>query len=814
MHKDQTMRLRKMCRGGGKIYALLDVPSCFEAYELHIQSTLSDGAEVPSKLVPYDDRSKVMVLAVLDVTQTVVITALDSAGQVMSALTRDVHPKVARFSSQVHTFLHDEGMEKIRNYDVVVSFGEYWIDITRVIIEQDGTNVVHCTATCQGTAASFERSGIEVRIIDRAGRDAALEPITVARDMTTELPGAKGCVRRDVQFSARISASLGSFVIWIQPKEQPVDGTAQVPCGFLSVEPHLIGWWRDMWYAWMQPASTDQKYTDRFKLDWEVSRATLEVQRRTELEVSPKFSVIVPLYNTPLGYLDEMILSVVNQSYQNLELVLVNASPQNHELVAAVADWQQRDKRVVVVTLDDNRGITLNTNEGIRAATGDFLCFLDHDDVLALDALYCYAKAINEYPTTDLLYSDEDHLEEDGRHTWPYFKPDWNPDLLMGMNYVCHFLAVRKSVVDSLEPPTSEFDGAQDHHMTFRVAEKARNIYHCRRVLYHWRVHPGSTASGVDEKPYAVEAGRLAVQAHLDRCGEHARAIHSERVPNRYEVVYELDEEPMVSILIPNKDAVSVLDCCLASIRNKTDYQNYEVIVIENNSTDEQTFAYYERAQREDPRVRVVYYEGSFNFARINNFGASAARGEYLLMLNNDTEVITPHWLRRMVSLCARESTGIVGAKLLYPDNTVQHVGVMNLPEGPDHVNRFIPNTNPQEMIHLMQDVSAVTGACLLTPRSVFDEVGGLDERFEVDYNDIDYCWKVGEAGYLLVVDPSVQLYHYESISRGFHTSRESALRFEREKGMLRLKWPKQFAYADPMGSPNLDQRSLYYRLK
>lgn len=809
MHENQAMRLRKMCRGGGKIYAQVEIPSRLNACELGICSVLADGTEVPSKLVPYDDHSKVMVLAVLDVTQTVTITAYDAEGAVACQIKREIHPRVAKLSSQVHTFLHDEGMEKIRNYDVVVSFGEYWIDITRVVIEPNGTNVVQCTATCQGSAASFERPGIEVRLIDRAGTDASIEPCKVLRDMTEELPDSPGCVRRSVQFSACIPASLGSFVIWIQPK----DAKPTTPRGFLSVEPHLIQWWRDMWYAWMRPAAADPKYTDRFELDWEVSRAALEVQRRTQLKIQPTFSIIVPLYNTPLEYLDEMVLSVLNQSYAKLELILVNASPQNEQLGEAVEAWRKRDSRIVVVRLSENRGITRNTNEGIRVATGDFLCFLDHDDILALDALFCYAKALDEYPTTDLFYSDEDHLEN-GRHTCPYFKPDWNPDLLMGMNYVCHFLAVRKSVVDSLELPTSEFDGAQDHHMTFRVAEKARNIYHCRRVLYHWRVHPGSTASGVGEKPYAVEAGRLAVQAHLDRCGERARAIHSERVPNRYEVVYELDEEPLVSILIPNKDAVPVLDCCLASIRQKTTYSNYEIIIIENNSTNDETFAYYKRAEREDPRVRVVYYEGGFNFARINNFGATFARGEYLLMLNNDTEVITPNWLTRMVSLCARESTGIVGAKLLYPDNTIQHVGVMNLPEGPDHVNRFIPTNNPQEMVHLLQDVSAVTGACLLTPRSVFDEVGGLDERFEVDYNDIDFCWKVGEAGYLLVVDPSVQLYHYESISRGFHTSRESALRFEREKGMLRQKWPKQFAYADPMGSPNFDQRSLYYRLK
>ena len=810
MRKHGAMRLRKTCRGSGKIYSLVELPESLAACTLRIRAELENGNEVPSKLMAHDKTSRVMVLAVLDVPQLVTITAFDAAGKVASVLRRTIKPEVAKMSSQVHTFLHDEGMEKIRNYDATPSFGEYRVDINRLIREPDGTDYLQGSAMSLADADSFAANDVEVHILDRMGNVASLEPALVVRDSITPEPDTVNCTRRLINITAHISDSLPCFIMWVKPKDERSDA----PRGFFCVEPHVIQWWRDMWYVWMQPAAVDRRYTDTFKVDWTLPRSELEVQRRTEFKIRPKFSVIVPLYRTPLAYLDDMILSVLDQTYSNFELLLVNASPEDEALAQAVASWRERDPRIVVVDLAENRGITENTNEGIKAATGDFLCFLDHDDVLAPDALFCYAKALDEYPTTDMFYSDEDHLEEDGSHTCPYFKPDWNPDLLMGMNYVCHFLAVRKSVVDAMELPTKEFDGAQDHHMAFRVSEVARNIYHCRRVLYHWRVHPGSTASGVDEKPYAVEAGRLAVQAHLDRCGIRARAVHSERVPNRYEVEYEMDAEPMISILIPNKDAVSVLDCCLTSIRQKTDYANYEVIIIENNSTDDATFEYYRRAEQEDPHVRVVYYKGGFNFARINNFGASFARGEYLLLLNNDTEVISPYWLKRMVALCARKGTGIVGAKLLYSDNTVQHVAVMNLPEGPDHVNRFMPRDNPQEMLHLLQDASAITGACLMTPRSVFDEVGGLDERFEVDYNDVDFCWKVGAAGYLLVSDPSVELYHHESISRGFHTSKESALRFEREKGMLRQKWPKHFAFSDPMGNPNYDQRSLYYRLR
>ena len=811
MHSSSApMYLRKTCRGMGKIYSLVQIPEELRGQQLSVSSCVEDGTEVPAKLLPFDDTSMVLILAVLNVAQTVTLVARNNEGNTLATLKRVMRPQVAKMSSQVHTFLRDREMEKIRNFDAQASFGEFDIDLSRVILAPEEIDVVQGEAMCTSDSREYLSEEVEVLFLTRDGRNAALAETIILRDRTVDVPQSNGCVTRIIQFSARIPRSLDCFVIWIRPKSSSAAG----PQGFFALEPHILRWWRGMWDVWSGPAMVDPRYTDRFNVDWVASKTDLEVQRRTPLSVSPKFSIVVPLYNTPLEYLDDMVESVVGQSYSNFELILVNASPENKSLANAVTNWRTRDNRIVVVWLEENLGITENTNAGIRAATGDFICFLDHDDTLTLDALFWYAKALEDYPNTDLFYSDEDHMEG-GLYTHPYFKPDWEPDLLLGMNYVCHFLAVRKSIVDTMELPTKELDGAQDHNMALYVSEHARNIYHCRRVLYHWRVHPGSTANNIDEKPYAVEAGRLAVQKHLDRCGIKAKAIHSPRATNRYEVLYDLEKEPLISILIPNKDAVPVLDNCLRSIDQKTDYDNYEIIIIENNSTDQETFAYYKRIEQENERVRVVYYDGGFNFAKINNFGAKYAKGDYILMLNNDTEVISTHWLKRMVSLCARESTGIVGAKLLYADHTIQHAGVISNSGGPCHANMYreASEIGPSDTIWLMQDVSAVTGACLMVAHSIFDEVEGMDPQFEVAYNDVDFCWKVKAAGYLVVYDPSVELYHYESVSRGFHPTDESAIRFEREKGLLRIKWPEYYAIADKMGNPNYDQGNSYYKL-
>lgn len=807
--KKITLRYSKMCRGMWKIYALVELPQELLDCDFDAIAQLKDGSEVPSNLLPYDETHRVLVLAVLSATQYVTITARAQDGSTAATFTRRVQPAVAKASSQVHTMLGDAGMEQIRNYDSRPLFGQYEIRLQRIVQRYDGTESVQGDAYCSSNDFEALSSDIEIVVVDSSGTVVSIGDAVLLRDVTAPVQNTCDCYERQVQFSVRIPAQVETFLIWMRPRAKG-DG---VYAAMYTVDPGERFRWREEWTRNTLPASANKRYTDEYhKERWNVSASELAVQRRTTLRVNPKFSIIVPLYKTPLAYLDEMIESVVEQSYQNLELVLVNASPEDTALCEAVNRWRKADARIVSVPLFENFGITENTNAGIRAATGDFLCFLDHDDVLSREALFCYAQALEQYPTTDMFYSDEDHIEN-GEHKHVYFKPDWEPDLLLGMNYVCHFLAVRRSVVDGFELPTREFDGAQDHHMALRVSEVARNIYHCRKVLYHWRIHPGSTARAIDEKPYAIEAGRKAVQAHLDRCGLKAKAILSERIPTRYEVIYENEDAPLVSILIPNKDAVPVLDRCIQSLLQKTTYQNYEIVIIENNSTDDETFAYYKRAEAMDERVRVVYYPGSFNYAKINNFGARQAKGDYLLMLNNDTEVVTPEWLDRMVGVCRRVSTGIVGAKLLYPDDTIQHAGVIALPGGPDHANRSVAADTPWETVQLTQDVSAVTGACLLVSRAVFDEMGGLDETFEVDYNDVDFCWRVGDAGYLIVYEPSAVLYHYESVSRGFHGSHESQMRFEREKALLRSRWPERFAYTDHMSNPNFDKFAYYYIL-
>lgn len=812
------MRLRRICRGSGKIYALVKVPRGFGVVALMAHAWIEDGHAVPAKVLPYRETGDyVLVLAVLDVEQTVRIRATDAQGQIIMELRHRIHPRRAKLSSQAHTFLKDRTLPMVRNFDARPGFGDFGIGLMRVVRTygpQGLEDVLQAETRCTSDDYELLSQNMEITLLDRTGNVASLTPCVLLRDAMEPVPHAPSCFERGMQFSFRIPCELDACVLWVRPV-----GGKPGPCGFLAIEPHVFAWWRNDWAGLTLPAFDDGRYEATYHMDWETSPIALAVQRRTELHERPTFSVVVPLYHTPVAFLDDMIASVLAQTYGAFELVLVNASVADEELAQAVDRWRALDERIVVIPLEENLGIAENTNAGIRAATGDIVCFLDHDDTLVPDALFCYAQACDEYPDTDLFYSDEDHLE-DGAYKNPYFKPDWNPDLLLGMNYVCHFLGIRRSVLERMTLPTRAYDGSQDHYLALYASELARNIYHCRRVLYHWRIHPASTANNTGEKPYAIEAGVRAIQAHLDRCGILAAAMQSPRVAPaeaRFEVSYELPDQPLVSILIPNKDAVPILDRCLRSIREKTIYDAFEVVIIENNSEDPQTFAYYERAMADDKRVRVVHYEGSFNYAKINNFGASQARGAYYLLLNNDTEVISPHWIARMVSLCAREETGVVGAKLLYPDGTIQHAGVLSIQtEGPGHMNMFRGGNEVGtcESIRMMQDVSAVTGACLMTRASVFDEVGGMDTDFPVDYNDIDYCWAVQAAGYRVVYDPSVELYHFESMSRGFHPTPESALRFERAKGRMRVKWPERYAFADPMGNPNFNQASRYFGLR
>lgn len=540
-----------------------------------------------------------------------------------------------------------------------------------------------------------------------------------------------------------------------------------------------------------------------------VTEETIEKQKAEQETFScrPKISICIPLFNTRIPFLEALLSSVNAQSYPNWELCLADGSTDD-AVGLYVKEFFGEDRRVRYERLSENFGIAGNTNYAIQMATGDFVMLTDHDDFLEPDALFEIVKRINEKPDTDIVYTDEDLTDAEGvKFHSPRFKPDYNPDFLCSINYICHIFAVRRSIMQEVGGFREEMDGAQDWDMILRCCEKTEHIEHIARVLYHWRAHEESTAGNPESKQYAVDAGRRAVQEHFRRCHEEAQILDT-GIFILFQPVIKVQGTPKVSIIICNKDQADTLKTCLDSIEQLSTYPNYEVIVVENNSTEEKTFAYYEELGRSD-RVKVVTFTEQipFNYSRLNNFGASFAEGEYLILLNNDTKVITPDWIERMLGYCQRENTGAVGAKLYYEDKTVQHCGVViGLGGFAGHVET---NTMPEDTgyfgrLKAVQDISAVTAACMMIKKSVFEEIGGLDEAFTVALNDVDLCMRIRKAGYRIVLNPAVELYHFESKSRGYEETPEKHARFKREIAKFRDRWKKELDEEDPYYSPHL----------
>ena len=547
-----------------------------------------------------------------------------------------------------------------------------------------------------------------------------------------------------------------------------------------------------------------------------VKEEELACQRQEVFENGPCFSIAVPLYQTKEKYLREMIESVQAQTYTNWELCLADGSGREHSLQSVVGEYIAKDKRIKYCLLDSNEGIAGNTNEALKMADGDFVVLTDHDDLLSPEALYQCAKAVQKEPQTDVIYSDEDKVDMSGKKFFePHFKSDYNIDLLCTMNYICHLFVVRKDVMERAGLFESCYDGAQDHDFILRCTEKAEHIVHIPKVLYHWRCHAQSTSENPESKLYAFENGCKAVKAHYDRIGIPAE-VEQGPFYGMYRTHYLWKEQPLVSILIPNKDHVADLKKCMDSIEEKSTYRNFEFIIVENNSTEEETFAYYKEIEKRD-NVRVLYYKEEFNYSRINNFGAKEANGEYVLLLNNDTEMIEPDSIKEMLDVCMRPDVGIVGAKLIFEDNTIQHAGVI-IGFGGVAGHAFIGQDRDDNgyfsRIISVQDLSAVTAACLMVRRSVFDEVEGLNEEFKVAFNDIDFCLKVRKAGYLVVYNPYAQFYHYESKSRGQEDSADKVARFQQEIGLFGERWGELLENGDPYYNPNLTLDKADFSLK
>ncbi len=520
------------------------------------------------------------------------------------------------------------------------------------------------------------------------------------------------------------------------------------------------------------------------------------------------FSILVPLYNTPINFLNEMIASVQGQTYSNWELCLADGSDADHKDVeAAVMHLAQKDSRIKYRKLEKNLGISENTNACIEMSTGDFIALFDHDDVLHPSALFEMMRAICD-KGADLVYTDEVTFVSPDitKFTIVHHKPDFAPDLLRSYNYICHFTAFSRVLLEQVGGFRAEFDGSQDYDMILRLTEKAQKIVHIPKLLYFWRSHAGSVASDISAKSYTLDSARRALAEHLKRVGLKG-TVKDSRVPSTYRIEYELTDEPLVSIIIPNMDHVDILSKCIESVETLSTYRNFEILIVENNSKEKTTFDFYESICKKYSNIRLIRWKHEFNYSKINNFAVQKARGKYLLFLNNDIEILTPSWIEEMLMFVQREDVGAAGMMLYYPDDTVQHAGVIiGLGGVAGHSHKYYPRNAPGYMarMSLAQNLSAVTAASMLVKTSVFKEIGGFETKLAVAFNDVDLCMKIRKAGYLIVFTPYAEAYHHESKSRGFEDTPEKVARFGGEIATFRERWDDVLKAGDPYYNPNL----------
>lgn len=548
-------------------------------------------------------------------------------------------------------------------------------------------------------------------------------------------------------------------------------------------------------------------------------------EREQVFERMVKISILVPLWNTPENFLREMIESVTAQTYQNWELCLADGSDGDHTYVETIVrEYQEKDGRgrILYKKLEKNEGIAGNTNRCLAMATGEYIGLFDHDDILHPSALYEYVKVINE-KNADYIYCDETTFKSGdiNKMLTMHFKPDYAIDNLRANNYICHFSVFARQLLDGTELFRTKFDGSQDHDMILRLTDRAKNVVHVPKLLYYWRSHPGSVASDINAKPYAIQSAKDAVADHLKRHGyEHFQITSTRAFETIFKIRYQIIGDPKISIVIANKDHLEDLKRCITSIREKSTYENYEIIVVENGSETKEIFDYYEKL-KDDPQIKVVTYteRGSFNYSKVNNFGVKEASGDYILLLNNDTQVITVNWMEELLMYAQREDVGAVGAKLYYGNKTIQHAGVVlqlgaHRTAGHSHYGQHRDNLGYMGRLCYAQDVSAVTGACLLVKKKLFEEVGGLDESFAISLNDVDFCLKLREKGLLNVFTPFAELYHFESVSRGLDDQGEKAARYNDESERFREKWKEVLEKGDPYYNPNFSLDRSDFALK
>ena len=819
-----------LCRSQGRLFVLLrfvgeDVAGIIECEGSRaFAHATTNGASVPSLALPvdhgrvlafcpsvadYERELAVLVLPFLDGSSIDIDFA--SSGQKLGSIRLD--SRMAKLESKINYKAKPVLCALIRDAQRGERCGRYEIDAVRYLPADSGA-VWRYEVTWSGDSQCTPQ--LEILDTHMNVIDATVHMF----ESQVDVPQQNGCCVNKTYLSVEMPEDIRDFVAIA------TDPAGQIQGGFCAMDGRLYNGMVDDSWNRMKDARADDAAYRRWFEQHRAKPGDLACQcaAAAAFAYRPLVSIVVPCYKTDRVYLRELLDSVLAQNYDNWELLLMDASPE-WDAVANLAA-AAHDERVRRIELPGNGGIVVNTNVGIQQAMGDYIAFLDHDDILEPDALLHYVAALNKTAKDErpqVLFCDEDMFQKTGEWGQPVFKTRLNVDLLYSHNCVTHFLMVEKALIDRIGMSPEDVAGAQDYDLTLRCLAAGARFEHVAHVLYHWRVHPGSTADGsADSKPYAIEAGRLALQRHFDSLGVHGTVEESE-TPFVYRMRYSLPEPaPLVSIVIPTKDHVETLDACVMSIARKATYANYEIVLVENNSEDPETFAYYETlparvAAASDGKgaARVEWWPGEFNYSQIINFGVEHAKGDYLLLLNNDTEVISPGFIEEMMGYLQRPDAGVVGAKLYFADHLVQHAGILVGVRGAlAHANQDFSAKRVGYLARAVRpgNFSAVTGACQMVRRDVFEQVGGYNEEFAVGFNDADFCLRVWEAGYRTIFTPYAELYHYEFTSRGREEANEEKLRrWKREQALFMQRWPEFFLNGDPWLGPNLSDESEYF---
>ncbi|MBE6464571.1 MAG: glycosyltransferase [Eggerthellaceae bacterium] len=807
-----------VCRGGAKVFFKLLVSDIDSANLVSVHAKVHDNP-IPCMVFESDSCSPVLeascardftvIIPQVRVDVTVYVNVLSAHFEKLGQAEYVIRPNEAKWRSRINRVMHPGILSSIRNCDYGKTLGRTVIKIHDCVPVRDSSAENLPVAECiyHGTAfvpCTLSPGSFTLRCFDGECNEtgvaftyAPAKMVAESKDMTTPL--------WEVDFSMRASISLDGFTI----VAYGADGKAIV--GFESLADDQIVDLKERVAYYFENAWSDADYHNWF-IDRRPKQSELAIQRHHPFNANPTFSIIIPIRRTSARQLRETVDSILAQTYPHFEIILVNGDSAKSKMLLTLADYSALDARIAIV--EGKEGEALGVSEAFIAATGDFVAFVEQGDVLEPDILFEYTGAINDHPETDVIYCDEDCLMPDGTYSMPVLKPDYSVEYLRSTDYIRHLIAVRASIARSVPAATGYSATQREYDFVLRVTEAAGYVAHVSKVLYHHR------AAEKKVSPKAAEAsceGTEVVRDQLRRLGIEAKvSCHHGRF-NR--VDYLVCGTPTVSIIIPSKDARELLARCVSSIVEKTTYENYEIIIVENNSSAPETFDYYRDVQTDDGKIRVVTWTGEgFNYSSLINFGATHANGEYFLLLNNDMEVITPEWIELLLGCCQRKDVGAVGAKLLYPDQTIQHAGVVVTSGSLEHIGYRVPleYLGYMSVLCQMQDVSAVTGACMMVSREAFESLNGFDEAFAVTYNDVDFCLRLRETGKLIVYNPFVELYHYESVSRGHDDAGEKRQRVMKEWSYFWYRWPDYYVKGDPFFNKNFDQdytRVSYHRL-